>query len=257
MAIETLSLSSSRVTAYLHCPFAYRQRYEDENYKLPNGKMTRGLAVHKTIEFNFRQKFTSHRDLSTSWLKEYYAEDFEQTETDFVNEDSGVLKDGGINALDEYQKVVAPGVQPVEVEEKFVMTFKNAPLRFTGRIDLVDTEGYLRETKTTSKSLKAPRQDHLTQMFFYFLAYGRKKGNANLKARFDYAVCLKKSAKIISFDAKVTESDEKLALTTLASVANGIKKGVFFHNRGDNFCSRRYCAYWPECEAENGGTVRD
>jgi hypothetical protein len=255
--MEITSLSSSRVNAYLHCPYGYWQKYVAENYKLPNGRMTRGLAVHKTIEFNYSQKYTSHRDLSTSWLKEYYAEDFDQTETEFVNEDPGAMKDGGINALDEYQKVVAPGVQPVEVEEKFVMSFNNVPWSFTGRIDLVDDKGYLREKKTTSTSLKTPRQDHLTQIYFYFGAYRRKKKATNLKARFDYTVCGKKSAKVISFDTTVTESDEKHALSLLAGVANGIQKEVFFHNRGDNFCSRRYCAYWRECEEEKGGTVRD
>ncbi len=257
MAIETLSLSSSRVTSYLHCPYAYRQRYIDENYKLPNARMTRGLAFHKTVQINFKQKYTSHRDLATSYLKEYFAEDFDQTETDFQTADPGQTKDEGISALVEYQKVVAPEVQPVEVEESFKMDFKNSSLIFTGRIDLVDTNKILWETKTTSRGLKVPRADHLTQVYFYFMAYRQKKAIPDLKARFAYNVCGQKEPRVISFDVSVTESEEKLALRTLATVADGIQKGVFFHNRGDNFCSRRYCAYWRECEEENGGTVRD
>ena len=255
MVINTLS--SSRVTAYLHCPYAYRQRYIDENYKLPNASMTRGLVFHDTLKFNFRQKYRTHADLPVNHLKEYFAEDFDQTEADFQKEDPGVFKDTGISALEEYQKVVAPHVQPVEVEEKFVMDFKRVPWSFTGRIDLLDDKGYLRETKTTSKGLSYPKEDHLTQLYFYFLAYRLRKRMDGLKARFDYNVCGQKQPRVISFDVEVTETHEKHALSLLAGVADGIQKEVFFHNRGDNFCRRRYCSYWAECEEEKGGTVRD
>jgi len=73
----------------------------------------------------------------------------------------------------------------------------------------------------------------------------------------DYAVCGQQKQRTISFDIEITESHEKDFLSLLVQVAKGIQNDIWFHNRADNFCTRRYCAYWRECESDCGGTVRD
>lgn len=255
--MDVITLSSSRALAYLHCPQGYWYRYESEETKLPNARMTRGIVFHNTMKFNYRQKYGTHEDLPVRDLKEYFAADFDLTETEFGSDDPGEIKDSGIAALAEYQSVVAPYVQPLEVEESFVMDFKQVDWNFQGKVDLVDVNGTLIETKTTSRGLKAPKQDHLIQVSAYTLAYKRKKGIKDAKTRIDYSICGQKNQRVISFDLEVTESHERSFLNLLAQVARGIENDVWFHNRIDNFCSRRYCAYWRECETDCGGRVRD
>lgn len=252
------TLSTSRILAYLHCPRSHFYKYvADLEYKLPNSKMTRGIVFHNTMKFNYHQKYRSHEDLPVADLKEYFSEDFDQVETDFMGDDPGKVKDSGIAALAEYQSVIAPRVQPVEVEESFVMDFKNVPWNFQGKIDLVDNAPTLIETKTTSRGLSSPKQDHLIQTSFYTLAYKRRKQIPDARTRIDYSVCGQQKQRVISFDVQITKSHERSVLNLLAMVAKGIENDVWFHNRIDNFCTRRYCQYWRECESDCGGTVRD
>ncbi len=273
MDIQTLS--ASRVLKYLHCPRAYFFNYVEQIPKLPNPKMTRGIVFHNTLKHNYRQKYQTHADLPVRDLKEYFAADFQLLETDYGSEDPGEYLDSGILALGEYQSVVAPHVQPLEVEEAFVMDFKRLTWNFQGKVDLVDTDSNLIETKTTGRGLSSPRQDHLIQVSAYTMAYKRRKikelsekmEGADLlrvatvikeaKSRIDYAICGQQKQRVISFEFQVTESDERMFLNLLAQVARGIQNEVWPHNRIDNYCSRRFCAHWQECESLCGGRVRD
>lgn len=269
------TLSSSRMLAYLHCPRGYWFKNIERLSKLPNAKMTRGIVFHDTLKRNYRQKYSTHVDLAFSDLQEYYAASFELMETDYGSEDPGQYLDSGIAALSEYQKVVAPYVQPLEVEEAYVMDFKRVEWNFQGKVDLVDVNHRLFETKTTGVGLSVPRQDHLIQVSAYTMAYKKRKikklsekmeGEELLKAtatikeaksRIDYAICGQQKQRVISFDIEITQEDERMFLNLLAQVARGIKNEIWPHNRIDNYCTRRFCSYWRECQDLCGGRVRD
>jgi len=66
-----------------------------------------------------------------------------------------------------------------------------------------------------------------------------------------------KKPKAVSFDVQVSQADWKLLETVLDRVCSGIKLGIFLPNRSFFGCSRRWCAYWPECEEECGGRIQD
>ncbi len=255
--MEIHTLSASRVIKYLHCPWGYRYAYVEKLYKLPTSSLTRGIIFHDILKVNYRQKVETHQDLPVNQLKERFAADFDLFETDFRDDDPGMILDSGIRALEEYQRVIAPTVQPVEVEESFVMEFKKVKWNFQGKVDLVDDLPQMRETKTTSKGVNKVKPDHWIQATSYIMAIRRKLGLKTMKARVDYAVCLKTTQRVESFEIEITESDERSFLFLLAEVAKGVEAEVFPHHRIDNFCSRRYCSYWRECEEDRGGRVRD
>lgn len=251
------TLSSSRMIQYLHCPRAYWFKYVKRIPRLPNAKMTRGIVFHNTLKFNYRRKYSTHEDLPLADLREYYAADFELIETDYGSEDPGPYLDSGIAALGKYQEVVAPYVQPLEVEEAFVMGFKRVEWNFQGKIDLVDDTPLVIEAKTTSRGLRSPRVDHLIQTSAYGMSYRKQKGFDSARTRLDYSICGQKEQRVISFEFEVTQEDERMFLNLLAQVAKGIKNEIWPHNRIDNYCTRRFCAYFRECEDLCGGTVRD
>lgn len=269
------TLSSSRMLAYLHCPRGYWFKNVEQIPMLPNLKMTRGIVFHDALKHNYRQKYSTHEDLALADLQAYYAASFELVETDYGSEDPGKYLDSGVAALGEYQKVVAPYVQPLEVEEAYVMDFRHVEWNFQGKIDLVEVSHRLFETKTTAVGLSAPRQDHLIQVSAYTMAYKRRKIKKlsekmegedlsratavikEAKSRLDYAICGQQKQRVISFDIEVTQEDERMFLNLLAQVAKGIKNEIWPHNRIDNYCSRRFCSYWRECESLCGGRVKD
>ncbi len=249
-------ISGSRLLKYLHCPRSYFYAYVMREYRLPTSALTRGIAFHNTTKKNFRQKHGTHEDLPANDLKAYYAADFDTIETDFGDDDRGQILDSGIAALEKYQEIISPEIQPVEVEEAFVMRFRQVDYTYQGKIDLVD-QVFLREIKTSARGVNVVKKDHWVQMAGYACAYRKRTQNPNLKTRIDYAVCTLKNPRVASFEIEITESDERCFLNLVAQVAKGIENEVWFHNRIDNYCSRRFCSYWRECEKDCHGTVRD
>lgn len=256
--MEIRSLSASRVNTFLICPYRYYCQYCEELTKLPTAPLAIGGIFHESTKHNYRQKCDTRQDLPISDVLDIFSAEFDATEIEFhADEERGKEKDSGIGILREYQAVVAPGVQPVEAEARFVMKFKNKPWVFTGRTDVVDETGIVMEIKTTSRSLKAPKPNHLLQTYGYTQAIRRKLQSKGIEARIDYAIRAR-DPKVISFPVNVTDSEERYFLTLISQVAKAIEAEAWPPNRvSNNLCSRKYCQYWHECEEENGGRIKE
>jgi len=255
--MQVKRLSSSRVTTFLICPYRYYCQYCLELWKPANIALAIGTVFHDTTKHNYLQKCDTYRDLPLDDVLAIFSAGFDEHEIELrQGEDRGIEKDSGIMLLAEYQSVIAYKIQPVEVEQMFTMTFSNKPWPFTGRVDLVSDDGIVIENKTTARGLNRPRDTHLLQTYGYTSAMRRKLQSPDMEARIDYGV-RGKVPRILSFPVEVTEAEERYFLTLLSGVAKGIEAEIWYANRvNNNLCSQRYCRYWQECEAENGGRVK-
>ena len=71
----------------------------------------------------------------------------------------------------------------------------------------------------------------------------------------DYLIKNKKP-KIQQARWKPNKQDRQYVLGLMEQVANGVKKEVFIPNRSNMMCSKKFCAYWRECENKYGGKVK-
>lgn len=251
-------LSPSQINTYTKCPMSWYFRYAKGLKIPPSGAMTLGSAFHTGTGVNYSQKIESFEDMPVSDVLEVYSEDFDirAESTEWNSEDPGTTKDSGVQLLEKYQQVIAPETQPTQVEQGFSLDLRNQNIRFVGYIDLLDTNNWVIETKTTSKSLREPRHEHMLQGIAYAAAREAISGEPTPGVRFDYAI-RKKEPDVLSFNAHPTEQDTDYFLTVLTEVAHAIESEVWIPNRAHFLCSRKWCGYWSQCEKTCGGRVKE
>ena len=66
-----------------------------------------------------------------------------------------------------------------------------------------------------------------------------------------------KNPKIQQVRWKPNNADKKYALGLIKNVAKGIDNETYIPNRSSFMCSKKFCAYWNECEENFGGKVRE
>lgn len=252
-------LSVSQINMFLRCPQQYAFRYLHGLKVPPRSALTLGASFHKSTSVNYRQKYQSKVDLPLGDVLDTFSTVFDDMakETEWQEgENSGEVKDSGIAALSKYQQAIAPQVQPVEVEQRFNMSFKNRAWNFVGIVDLLDEEGIVIETKTTSRTPAEAKVEHVLQITAYCTGHRARTKTKEKGARIDYAIA-KKSPDVVSYPVNVEKSDIEYFLTLMDRVAKGIKNEIWIPNRMQMLCSRKWCGFFRECEKANGGRVRD
>lgn len=252
MVIEKEMLSISRIKMFLRCPLQYCFKYVEGINIPPDGNLLLGKSIHKALEVNYRQKIQTRVDLPVEQLFEIHATAFdEMTKAEEVafdeDEDPGKLKDCGIGCLKAYCAELAPSIQPVSVEEHFVLEFDNVPYSFQGYLDIVDEKGFIRDHKCVKRSYAANAAEEDIQLTGYNLAHNCLKGKAPAGLIFD---CLVKNKvpKIMSVSSGPrSERQLNRFLKLMGSVAEAMKSGIFYPAEGNMACS--YCGYKDKCKS--------
>lgn len=253
--MEIRSLSSTMVTSYIECS----QRWYYQNClrlpRLPNYYLAFGSAFHETMRENFWQKVQTQEDLNINVLTDFFCEDLEYRDVDWNNgTDLSQAKDMGVISVRSFQSNIACGIQPARVEYSFTMEVTGRPWTISGKLDVIDDENLIVEIKTITRSPgNQPKKEHTFQTGVYATAVRREAGLEAIKARVDYSIRGKDQNH--SFPLEFDASTERNVLTTFDSVANAIQKEIWIPNRNSNYCTRRFCAYWDQCEKDCGGTV--
>jgi len=252
------SLSPSMVNKYRQCP---RQFYYDYCLKLPrqgNAYTAFGSSFHRMAEENFWQKRTTRKDLPLDLLTDFFAEDLEWADdVDWKEQAESLddMTDQGVKTVKAYQETVAPGIQPQVVEHVWSMEVTNRPWVISGKIDLVTNDDLVIDLKTTGRKLKTPKPEHRFQLSTYAMAWKAQTGQHNVGARLDYAIRGKDEA----MSLPVAFNHDTLAQNVISEfddVAKWIQREAWPPSRGHYLCSRKYCSFFRDCEADCGGTVK-
>lgn len=256
-------LSHTQIAMYLRCPRQYFFRYIMKIITPPAGVLKQGGAFHQAAEFNYAQKIRSHKDVAVKDVLEYYDATFEsewsREEVKLEKDESkGGFKDEGVLLVKTFHSEIAPTVQPVEVEDKFDYTFtpkaedggdgSDQSVHLTGRIDVVDDRGIIRDNKTMNpRSIPSP--DELAtdlQLSIYSLARRMKTRKVETELTLD-AVIKYSQPKSRIMRTKRTREMLEMTRNTIGMVARGIKAEVFPRHNNGWHCSRKWCGYYEMC----------
>lgn len=240
-------LSVSQLKMYLRCPLQYKFRYLDGLIIPPRSELTLGKSIHGTLEENYRQKIKTEIDLPLEYITDLFSDTWDKAVVDTIfdeDEKPGKVKDDGIALLKSYHKIVAPKVQPVEVESEFNLPIEDEDYTLKGYIDLIDKNDLIIDHKTTKRSMRQDVIDSDLQLTAYSLAYRKVTGEKEKGLRFDVMVRTK-VPKIQQIPTTRSEEDIRRFLKRLVYVNKAIESGIFYPN--ENFmCSR--CGYRALCK---------
>jgi hypothetical protein len=246
-------LSPTQVRAFLACSAKWWFKY---GLGLPEPKtsgLALGCAVHQALEANFREKVDTREDIDSLGIaavfRASWAEQVEQTEFQDDEDPREIAKIGEQLVL-KYMEEAAPQIQPAAVELDVAGEISGVAIR--GRVDLLDTDGRVIDVKTAARRPTSIAPDYAFQL----ATYRQITPGASGEARLDTLVKTK-VPQLVPQAYTVGEQDIRATQVLYPLVQEGMRKGLYYPNRGSVLCSRRNCAFWRECEREYGGTVAE
>lgn len=249
MADAPIVLSASSVTTFLRCGQQWYLAYVEGVKSPPTLKQARGIAVHKAVEVNMQQKIDSRVDLPVSDMLDAYSTSYDSVGADgFAPDDNvtaGQIKDEGYKLVELHASQVAPSIQPVQVERP--VQFDLNGIVFSGQIDLEDSEGRIRDTKTTAR--KPTGESYILNMTGYALAKRQADGDTESDIVLDYLVATKTPYYLpIAAGGPVTDDQIVRFANVVESVAGSIRAGSFAPSGlVSGACS--WCGYKAMCPA--------
>jgi CRISPR/Cas system-associated exonuclease Cas4 (RecB family) len=240
--------SVTQLNTFLRCPAQYYFRYVEGLKIPPSGAITKGVCVHAGIEHNYKQKINSGKDLPLNDVTEFVASKFEEVapETDWREENPAKAKDETIRLSKTYHKEFAPKIQPIASELEVVIPI-TPDVNLLGYIDVVDSQGYIRDTKTSSKMPGQETVEKSLQLSAYALAYRQKFNKEEKGVLLDYLVANKSDVNTKTFMAKRTERDLKRFKNIATNVISAIKNNAFYPNPTGYLCNPKWCGYYTLC----------
>jgi len=250
--MEKKYLSFTQLNMFLRCPRQYEFRYIQGLKKPPSGAMIQSKTWHQTLEKNYKQKINSNIDIPLKDMKEYYATQYDEAiyseEIAFEeDENPAKLKDQGIIIVETHHKIIAPKVQPVNVEEEFLISLgEEFPFDLKGIWDLIESDDTIVDNKAYKRTPGQEEIDKNLQFTLYSLGYraSRKKIEKNL--RMD-GIIKTKQPKAVQIKTSRTNEDCRWLLNLIEKVAEAIKSGIFYPNPTGFLCNPKFCGYWEKC----------
>ena len=240
-------LSASSVTTFLRCGMQWYYGYVAAVKSPPSLKQARGLAVHKAVEVNMRQKITSRLDLPVADVEDACATEYDILSGDVEDDKAeiGAYKDSSVKLARIHTKLIAPEIQPVWVEQP--VQFKINDIPFSGQVDILDEESRIRDTKTTAR--KPTADSYILNMTGYALSYRQITGTVETDTVLDYLVATQKPYYLPVMAGGPVSDDEIVRFANIVeSVAAAIQAGRFVPNGlASGACS--WCGYKFICPA--------
>ena len=255
-------LHQSSLGLLFKCGIAYEFRYVKGLKIPPNASMISGSGTHKSIEKNLINKINNEKflpideakDIARDETKNLWNQGVRLSEDEAV---SGVKKAKGdtidkavaLSAL-HYEKV-APALNPTEVESEFILELEKYPYDIAGKIDIIEGNKSVRDTKTSGKCPNKNSADISDQLTMYYLAQKIKNGTApeNLYLDYLYQTPKNKTCKNITIPTTRDDEDLKVLLALIEQAMFVLKKGAFTPASPDFWmCSKKWCGYFGICK---------
>lgn len=239
----------------LRCGEQFRRRYMLGEIIPPSIAAARGTSLHYANEVNLRQKVNTKIDLPVSDLQDAARDSYLKTLSDGVflpkeqqSEKKKLLNVGlnqSIELTELYRHVVAPEINPIEVERSFLLDI-GLSLPIAGRIDY-EQSGNVNDLKTTTKSWSKGRINKEIQPVFYSIAHDYEFGQRPL-FRYHVMVALKRQAKHQIQTRICSSADYQALISRIEIFINMLNAGVFLPAEvGAWVCSPKWCGYYTTC----------
>jgi hypothetical protein len=176
-------LSASSLTQFLRCPEQWRRVRLQKERERPSAALVWGSADHGAHEVNFRQKIETGTDISEDDLALAFADQFDlaveknggESEIDWADDKPGNMLDRGVALAATYHRQVSPTIQPLAVEERFLVELPGVAVPILGFVDVravvsngsADGTRRLIERKTSGKRVSSLKPDWRLQGLLY------------------------------------------------------------------------------------------
>ncbi len=245
-------LSPSQVRTFLDCQARWWFKYGLMLPETKSSSLALGVAVHRALELNFREKLETHEDLDTvgvvmlfrdAWLEQVGGTQLTKDESQHD------IRRIGERLVAKYMDEVAPKIEPAAVEMDVHGEISGVAVR--GRVDLLDIDGRLIDIKTASRRPSWVSPDYAFQL----ATYRQITPGASGEVRIDSLV---KTAtpQIVQQSYTVGEQDLRATKVLFPMVREAMGSGMYCPNRQSLLCSHKHCAFAAQCEQEFGGRVR-
>lgn len=247
-------LSASQLFVLSECGEMYRQRYVLKR-KGPRGvRMLIGLAVHDAVAADLHSKMANNGALlelqtvlnkaETALVNHWNAGD--------VNVPEGQTKeeawDEALLCVQDYAGYhhlqVAPLIKPASVETEHMITIKNFTFDVALKVDITETDGTIRDTKTTMRTPNENAAAVSLQLQLYGLHAKLKTGVVPPRLVLDYLVRTKTGK--LSYHERATgvsHARQRQCVSMLARAGAVVEAGAFMPNPGSFLCSKKFCEF--------------
>lgn len=255
------TINFSKISTYLRCPMQYYFSYIQQIKVPPAAALSFGSAFHKALEYNYRQKIESRADLKTKDVQDMFAAEFEAAVEGAKfkeKQDPAEMLDHGVLCVGCYHdpkiaaqydcQAISPQVQPLMVEQEFIVEFDNLKKKMMGTIDLVAEGDIIRDTKTSASKPSKDSAFKSFQLTTYFLGHRIMTKRDAKGIIIDYVVKTKKP-QIISLPDERSEQDVKALLDMIGKIEFAISNNLWYPNPHNFMCTPEGCGYWEICQA--------
>lgn len=222
-----------------------------DSYWIERKQTGRSMApahVAEIMDFALREEFGNAEPVSAA----------DETRAD--------MRDQGIALAQTWASDLGQHIEPIAVQEAFKADpGPSLPFHVTGVVDLVGKwlrkdmgdQPFFADAKTSKRRWTTKQAQDSLQPPIYLMAREHLGITTDL---FQFHVGVRKKAPEMQvLSRRVDQSDLDLAMNVMKG-ANRILRdawisGAWVPNRQHVMCSRKYCPYWRECEAQYGGTV--
>lgn len=172
-------LSSSSVATFLRCGTQWYFAYVEGRKSPPSVRQVVGIAAHRAIEHNMRQKIDTLTDLPRDEVLDAFNDSFDEEiygwEPSEDDETPEKGKSSGTRLVALARDRVLPLIQPLLVEMPVQMSVKVSDevgsVPYSGVLDMVDSKGRVHDWKTTKRRPVNTAAMHILQMTGYALGY--------------------------------------------------------------------------------------
>jgi len=249
------AIHQSMLNTLLRCGEQFRRRYIEGEIIPPGIAAGRGTGVHKANEVNLKQKLITKEDLGLPDLQDITRDGYVQALSNgvFIPKDQLAEKkklinkglNDAIKCTKVYHKDVAPGLNPVSVEEEFDIDVGLA-LPLAGRMDYQDVP-VIGDLKTTTKKWPEDRIKKEIQPIFYSYVHEKEKG---VRPDFIYNILIarKNDEEHQELSIKASDADYRALFAKIKVFLRAIKTGTFLPADSTSWlCSPTWCGYYPTC----------
>lgn len=255
-------LHVSQLRMLEECGQRYYYRYIENIIMPPGIALNIGTATHKSIEKNLKSKIETGELLPIEQVKDIArdeahglaAGELYLTDEEAENPQAAVgeMVDMSITLASLHALELAPILQPKAVERKWVINLENFPFDLAGTIDIEETTGSIRDTKTAGKTPSQTDADCSEQLTMYSLAKIVCDGQPPTALYLDGLVKLK-TPKVTTLVTQRSDAQRTALMRRIERAAEIIDKQVFMPTNSDDWrCSKKFCGYHRICPFYSG-----
>lgn len=257
-----LILSASSVATFLRCGKQWEFAYIFKEKRPPTIKQGLGIAAHEAYDFDMTAKLATGENMPESLVLDAFSTEYDKMWTDGFSktkeedEDPGKAKDQQIRVVRKYRNEIAPLIEPVMVEESFVIAVNG--IDFSGTLDLASIKRVepdktiikVRDWKNTAQK-PSDTSGYAFGMVGYALGYRSLTGDIEDAVQLDYLVRYKRQEPgyfPVSSNGPVSNRAIENFAEVLRDVFDAIMAGRFVPNGlQNNACS--WCGFRAMCPA--------